>query len=236
MLSAVAAASTVSVQSEPPVRVVRVFVAGSQWAQGAKDWLASVGSGDARYGLWASSGGGPYGTFILPWTNLDQVTVLFDGDVLVDAGDLTVRGTGRSYPAGSVDYHMDWARGLGVATWTLAQPLRRDRFTIEVNGDPPDGVRGPGGFLDGDHDLVPGGDYRVSIDVLLGDVGGNGDVTALDVAAVKRVLGRSYGDGHTGVGSYDTWADVNADGRINALDVAAVKRNLGTPLPPASSR
>jgi hypothetical protein len=47
------------------------------------------------------------------------------------------------------------------------------------------------------------------------------------------VLGRSYGDGQTGAGSYDSWADVNADGRINALDVAAVKRNLGTSLPPA---
>ena len=76
---------------------------------------------------------------------------------------------------------------------------------------------------------------RLSINVLPGDVGGNGDVNAIDVAGVKRVLGRSYGDGFTGAGSYYVSADVNADGRINALDVAAVKRNLGTSLPPASS-
>ena len=239
LLSAAAPASSVSVQSGPPPTVSGVYVAGSQWAQPAKDWLASVGLGSAQYGLRPSS----TTAWDFPWGNLDQVTVVFSTDVVVDAADLTVRGVRIDYPIASVEYDVFDFFGAtrGVATWTLSRPLGRltsgDRVTIEVNGEAPDGVRDRVSheLIDGDRNGVAGGDYLQSFAVLPGDVAGDLRVNAIDVAEVKRVLGRSYGDGHTGGGSYDTWADVNADGRINALDVAAVKRNLGTSLPPATA-
>jgi uncharacterized delta-60 repeat protein len=61
----------------------------------------------------------------------------------------------------------------------------------------------------------------------MGDATGDGAVNALDLADVKKRLGRSAGDGVSGNAAYSVFADANADGRIDALDLAVVKRRLG---------
>ena len=62
---------------------------------------------------------------------------------------------------------------------------------------------------------------------LIGDANGDGRVNALDVAAVKRVLGTAS--------AITGRADFNRDGRVNALDVAAVKQNLSRSLAPVAA-
>ena len=64
------------------------------------------------------------------------------------------------------------------------------------------------------------------MNVLAGDPTRDQVVNALDLADVKRRLGRTPGDGVTGNGGYSPFDDMTADGRINALDLAAVKQRL----------
>src|SRR3982750_422487 len=82
-------------------------------------------------------------------------------------------------------------------------------------------------------DGTAGGDFNFRINVLRGDATGEGVVNALDLADVKRRLGRRPGDGVTGAGAYSIFADITADGVVNALDLAAVKQRLGNRLPTA---
>jgi Dockerin type I domain len=69
------------------------------------------------------------------------------------------------------------------------------------------------------------GDVPVSMGVLLGDVNGNGAVSAADVALTKSQVGAT-------VSSSNFREDVNANGTITATDVAIVKSDVGTSLPP----
>ncbi len=64
----------------------------------------------------------------------------------------------------------------------------------------------------------------VQVAVLAGDVGGNGSVSASDIAQTKAVAGQAI------MGS-NFRADLNANGSINSSDVGAVKANAGAVLP-----
>jgi hypothetical protein len=70
-----------------------------------------------------------------------------------------------------------------------------------------------------------GGNVSVSMGVLIGDVNGNGAVSAADVALTKSRVGQA-------VSSSNFREDVNANGLINSVDVALVKSKVGTALPP----
>jgi hypothetical protein len=64
----------------------------------------------------------------------------------------------------------------------------------------------------------------IPMNVLIGDVNGNGAVSASDVSLTKSRIGQS-------VDGTNFRADVSAGGAINSADVAIVKSNIGTGLP-----
>ena len=65
------------------------------------------------------------------------------------------------------------------------------------------------------------------MNVLHGDVSGDGQVNATDVAEIKRRLTRRPNDGVTDpLRMYTIFSDVNGDGVINANDLAQVKGRL----------
>jgi hypothetical protein len=68
------------------------------------------------------------------------------------------------------------------------------------------------------------GNVPVSMGVLVGDVNGNGTVSASDAALTKSRVGQP-------VHATNFRSDVNAGGTINATDVSIIKSNLGTGLP-----
>ena len=97
-----------------------------------------------------------------------------------------------------------------TATWTLPSALGPGRLELEID-------------VDGDSDA----ESRRTFDVLPGDVDGGGAVNALDLADVRRRLGRRPNDGVSGAGgSYSVFADVTGNAQINALDLAAVRQRL----------
>jgi Dockerin type I domain len=69
------------------------------------------------------------------------------------------------------------------------------------------------------------GNVPVFMGVLVGDVNGNGAVSAADVALTKSQVGAT-------VSGSNFREDVNANGVINSVDVALVKAKVGTALPP----
>jgi hypothetical protein len=68
-------------------------------------------------------------------------------------------------------------------------------------------------------------DTAFTMGVLIGDVNGNGSVTASDVGQAKASSGQP-------VDATSFRADVNVSGGINATDIGQVKASSGTSLPP----
>lgn len=214
------------------VKVDTVYLSGSGWAPNFKQHLEDVspGSGSGAYGVlaWTEQGTLP----LAPWVNIDQISIrfrAFGGRTIVQQEDLAVRGVVRpvyAYAGFRYDAETD------TATWTLSRPIGCDRLLLDLNGDPPDGVREgiEGNYLG---DFLQGGDFRLRLDVLSGDGVRDGRVNALDLAAVKGTLNRSTSNlGRGSSNPYTILSDHNADGRINALDMSAVKQRLNTELPP----
>jgi hypothetical protein len=87
-----------------------------------------------------------------------------------------------------------------------------------------------GAPLDGDADDQPGGDFRKDFTVIPGDADHNGEVNALDVAAVRRSLGAFVtADGQAiGPHPWSPSSDLDGSGRIDALDMAATRRAIDT--------
>jgi SdrD B-like domain/PKD domain len=148
-----------------------------------------------------------------PW-KVTKIAVVFDHDVFVDIADLTVTGVSGVLAFSAFSYNA----ASRTAVWTLASEVQRDRLTIVLDGDDAssdgnEGVRASGGYL-------AGGDQARNLDVLFGDVSGDGQVNLTDIL-LMRIRN----------GSTDRWADLNGDGVVNLSDMLLVRIANGTHLP-----
>jgi hypothetical protein len=222
-----------AVQSSPPPTVTGGFIGGTAWARAFKQHLERIGGGDADYGCWwFGPESGP-----LPWVNVNQITLTFSADMVVEARHLRVFGTNvPEYPVTSLTYRVNPLNFNGIATWTLARPLTADKILLQLDAHSPDGVRMAGNpfdppLLDGDRDGQPGGDYRLRFESLPGDFGGTRTVSQAHVVSLRREVGTSVESLGTWPNDYHVMSDVNGDSRINVTDLAEVRRRVGTTLP-----
>jgi hypothetical protein len=246
------------VQQEGPPAVQQVYLSGSQWTSAFRQYLRDQGMGSAAYGYAIPGGAGQ--SEILPWVNLDQVSVTFTADVVVDAGDLRVGGFNvADYALDSTAFAYDTA--THTATWRLAaqQAFGNDPITLALDADDPGGVQAPtsgefgGEFLDGEWlnpaedapdgqaypsgDGSAGGDFRFAFNVLPGDTSRNGTVLADDFAAVKKRFFKNTTSAATGTDAdYSAFHDVDGSGTILANDFSEVKRRFFNRLPPPADR
>jgi hypothetical protein len=212
------------------VVVAEAYVGGSAWSGPFKDYLATRAGGSPDYGLGTDR---TYGfTGILPWVNVDQITVTFTGEVEVDQADLTVSGLAVAhYPVKSFRYEFN-GRGGGTryaATWTLARPLGADRVSARLNVD------GPGGVTVNGYP-IGGGDRTYHLDVLPGDVNPDGIIVPREFLSVRWRLYRSVSQPGTGLFKYSDSVDLDGSGRIDSRDLLAVLRQkpyTRLPDPPA---
>lgn len=199
---------TVNVETTPP-QIAAIHVASSAWTNEFKSELANQG--------WGASGVAvPVGgtTAVLPWSNLNQISVRFDSDVLATAGSLVVNGASvANYGIAAFSY--DYTTFTG--TWTLAEPIALDRATISLAGIT---------------DIVGNSLPALSTTTVrsaAGDVDGNGVIAAADrTATVARAF---TGIGHAG---YALRHDTNGDGYINAHDLVLLQQRIGQALPAPS--
>ena len=221
--------------TSPPPTVLEAFVGGSHWTQPFKDYLAdNVQGASAEHGLSLNH---TYAQGILPWVNLDRITLKVNARLVVDQGDLTVRGANvAQYPVVGFEYSFDPHAYRATVTWILGRPLGNDRLLVRLDVDSPTGVR-TGDFgdekIDGDGDYQIGGDFVRRVDALPGGFGGSGPLTFRSVEYLRSMLGTSTTEVGSGRYAYAEWGDVDGSGRINVIDLAHVRYRLGDRLPPS---
>ena len=216
--------------------VTNVYVSGSAWTNNFKQYLEAQGLGSAQHGYAIPADSQ---LIVLPWTNLDRVSITFDQNVTVEQADLAVRGvTVPNYTITAFDYQPS----TRTATWTLSQPIRNDKVLLDLDADA-GGVSSPqGGTLDGEWnnagDTFPsgngtaGGDFRFRINVLPGDTSRNGTVVAEDFSDVKNRFFRTTAQpGPAGPSQYNVFRDVDGSNAILANDFSLVKARFFNTLP-----
>jgi hypothetical protein len=213
-----------------------VFVAGSGWTPAFKNFLSGQGLGDATFGYAVPAGAAQLA--VLPWGNLNQISVRFSRDVLALDVDLAVRGANvASYAVADFDYDTV----THTATWTLAQSLRNDKLLLDLDGGADGIVDASAIALDGEWangtdsfpsgDGTAGGDLRFRLNVLPGDVSRDGKVNAFDWYQLRaRRLGSVTRPG-TGLTGYTPFYDPDGSGTIGTTDLLYVRRNLLASLP-----
>jgi hypothetical protein len=182
---------TVAVGNTSAPHVVEVAVRGSSW--GAPAYSIPIGSAAQLRSL--------------PWINLDQVSIRFSENVVIDAGALVLLGV--SVPTYAIS-GFRYDPTTHTATWSLATPLGKDQVLIELGS----------------------GMFELGVNVLPGDVNGDGRVTSADARRVRAAL-RSH--------HYFVFADVDGNGRVKPADERAVTRRvrrlrLGNGLPSRKRR
>lgn len=169
----------------PPV--LGVWVKGSAWTDEFLDDLQVRGLGDSKFGYRLPlDGSAP----VLPWTNIDQITVSLDGfhlqsvQVLTD-GSEAQQVVLQSDTDSSLNYaHVHWAKGAVPSKLVLGLP--------------------------GAVSLV------LPLNIVRGDVSRDAQLTSFDRDLIRYGLGsraRNHSD------PYTPFADLNGDGVIDTVDV-----------------
>ena len=232
-------------EDDRPPEVDAVFVNGTQWSPTFRAFLAQNRDGSARFGFEThpSGGGGESegsNSRILPWINLDQISIQFDENVQVQQDDLEITGVrNEEYDVAAFTYDPE----AFVATWTLDEPLPADLVTLRLDGTSETGVTdlagnplkgndSSGGDEEGGEGGVPRGrDYVQVLAVLPGDVNRSGSVLANDFSEVKRKFFSSTANEGEGRSRYSIFHDVDGSGIILANDFSEVKRRFFSRLP-----
>jgi len=239
--------------TQPPT-VDAVFVNGTDWSQSFRDYLQAKKLGSAQFGFEtdqvnASANGAGTGTndlkhAILPWINLNQISIRFSEDVSVQQDDLTITSaTGQTYNV--TDFRYD--PQTFTATWTLDRSIGADVVGLRLDGTSPTGVTDTAGNpLKGNVNNNGGGDtgdtggaggasqardYVDLLPVLPGDVNRSGTVLANDFSLVKSKFFSSTAEPDEYQSRYSPFADVDGSGSILANDYSAVKSRFFTRLP-----
>jgi hypothetical protein len=181
----------------------------------------------------------------LPWTDINQIKVVFNENVMVDKADLSLAGANLS--------HYDTAGGLFsydpatfTATWTLPGYLGDDKLALRLSADQPGAIRDiAGNRLDGEWtnpasitdtgtrvfpsgNGVAGADFLFRFNVLPGDVNQNGYVQSTDGLLMRGALGSTAGQA-----AYAIFKALDGDGQVRSSDVLLAHQWLGKALPAA---
>jgi uncharacterized delta-60 repeat protein len=193
------------VHTDDAPRVAQLALGGSSWSPAFGAAVAPAAGAGAAPGFIV-----PPGTTArpLPWTNLDTVSVKFDRAVAVERHDLRVSGRNvATYPV--VDFSYDPV--TSVATWKLGRAIPADEVTVELQDAP--------------------ATLQRRVDVLPGDVNGDGMVLADDLSEIRARFFRTARAPGAGPSAYSVFHDPDGSGVIRADDFAAVKARLFDVLP-----
>ncbi|MDE2508297.1 MAG: hypothetical protein KGM43_13880, partial [Planctomycetota bacterium] len=223
--------------AKPPT-VVGFEVAGTTWSSTYLSYLKTQGLGDgAGYAI-------PVGSAAqlatLPWTNVNELIVVFNENVKVTESDLALTGVNTaSYAFSGFSYNAT----TFTATWTLSTSITKDKLLLQLDGDGTGGVTDlqgnllSGAWTDGVSSYpsgngVAGSDFNFRFNVLPGDADGSGGVNLSDYLIIRRELGFT-----TTTTGYNWRFDLLGQGTITAGtsstpgDLTLTRAHLGDALP-----
>ena len=195
--------------SSPAVEVTievveQIFLRGTTWSQDFLGQLNSDGLGDG--GILLADGPAPD---VMPWTNIDQVSINFSVDVEIVQADLSLRGVNvANYAISNFSYDAI----SYIATWTLADPIGADKILVDLTGTV---------------------SAQRRFDVLPADVTQDAQTNRADIVGFLSAFGRTTSDA-----AFDIHSDINGTGTIGLLDLAGLGASFGGVLPagvPASA-
>lgn len=211
--------------------VTDVAVSSTNWSSDFYEYLADPIHGEIGYVIPVGSSDQ---SLPLPWSNIDQIRIVFSEDVDVDAADLSLSGINN------IDYQVEkflYDARSHVATWSLENPILADRLMIDLDADGIDPVVDlDGNILDGDWidnvtsgnsgDGSAGGDFQFSFNTLPADVDQNEYVTYFDLVFMYARDGQTTLDAN-----YSALHDVDGSGMINIMDWTNVITYFGSTVP-----
>jgi hypothetical protein len=202
--------------STVPPRIIDIEVASTSWSSEFVNFVQDSAEQSRGYSIPLQSAQ----MSSLTWSNIDQIILRFDEDVHVDIADLSLSGV-NVVAYQFTDFHYDPIDH--VAIWTLAAPLDKDRFQIDLDASGADAVRDlDGNVLDGEWvnkvstvsgNGVAGGDFQFTFHVQPTDVDNNGRITTNDYAWILQLNGKCIGDS-----AYKAARDIDGNGTINSTD------------------
>lgn len=215
-------------------KVTKVEVASTAWSSSFVSKLTATNTVAHGYAI-------PLGSSAqaetLIWDNINQITITFNKDVMVDGADLSLSGVNTAaYHFGA--FHYDPIQH--AATWTLTAPINKDRLRIDLDASGADAVRDlEGNVLDGEWtnnsstisgNGTAGGDFEFNFNVLPTDVNNTGGITSYDYVYIRQLEGKITTD--TG---YLAKRDVDGNGVINSTDWQKALDRMSQTLPGGSA-
>lgn len=165
----------------------------------------------------------------LPWSGMNQVTIVFDEPVIAGPHAAALSGAaGTPCPIASFTYDAQ----THAATWTFDAELVTDRMLLTLGDAMTDAY---GNHLDGEWsdgsstisgDGTAGGDFVFRFNVTRSDVNQDGVTSIRDVAAMRQRLGAVAGSS-----AYAPHADLDGDGTVAGPDIQLLRARLGERLP-----
>ena len=215
-------------------KVVDIEVAGTSWSSAFVGYLQSHGMGTNGYSI---PQGSSAQSASLTWTNINQIILTFDKDVIVKAADLSISGI-NSTTYGFSDFHYD--PQTYVATWTLNAAIYKDRLRLDLDANGADPVRDlSGNVLDGEWtnnsstvsgNGTAGGDFQFNFNVLPTDVNNSGGITSYDYVFIRQLENKV-----TSSVGYVAGRDVDGSGTIDAMDWLEALARASQSLPGGSA-
>jgi hypothetical protein len=235
--SNIATVTLSSLSSSRPT-VEAVMVRGTDWTGEYLIHLDNAALGTGGYQIPA----GAAQSAPLPWSNLDQLVVVFSEPVVNLPASLALNGQATGLITFQNLTTAPRPDGSFSATWTASddEPLPDDIVTFTL----PDTITSVGGVpLDGNWtnngdnypsgDGTAGGAFNFQFVVLPGDVNQDGFVNLADVA--DDVV---HGFQRSNSGTFSALHDVNGSAIVNAIDAVLIRDHLGSqaarPAAPAS--
>jgi hypothetical protein len=215
-------------------KVVDIEVAGTSWSSAFVGYLQSHGLGTNGYSV---PQGSSAQSASLTWTNIDQIILTFDKDVIVKAADLSISGI-NSTTYGFSSFHYD--PQTYVATWTLNTAIYKDRLRLDLDANGADPVRDlAGNVLDGEWtnnsstasgNGTAGGDFQFNFNVLPTDVNTSASITSYDYVYIRQLDGKA-----TSSTGYLATRDVDGSGLIDSTDWQEALNRASQVLPGGSA-
>src|SRR5262249_48890518 len=137
-----------------------IYVSSSAWQQSFLNYLAANGLGDSQLGYRLI--GGPNQLAVLPWVNLNVITVVFSRDVNITTASLNLVGSpDPAAPPTLASAAYSYNNTTHTAEWVYRSSLTNDKYLLNIPSAAVTSVASgqalDGEFVNGSGTLLPSG-------------------------------------------------------------------------------